>query len=154
MNSVYVIVKTKPIICQVFYGFAVHQSLVMRKKERLIFSLIYFADLNLEHLQLLLFVFHNFSSTRREALLLRCARAIIQVTRAPVLTKSTPVALARLLLLLDYFVHHFSAPPEGLFKQVQCRICFFLVSHETLTFFWITIMAIDCVIPQSVHEDR
>ena len=82
------------------------------------FCKFYSADLNVEHLQLLLFMFHNFSHLQRQAVLHDCIQAIISVSKEPSLTKTVPVALARLLLLLDYFIHHFSAPPQELFKQV------------------------------------
>ena len=75
-------------------------------------------DLNVEHLQLLLFIFHNFSLTQRKRLLTYCTRVIITVTNSASVLHSTPMALHHLLLLLDYFLHHLSTPPEELFKQV------------------------------------
>ena len=80
---------------------------------------LYSTDLNVEHLQLLLFMFHNFSDVQRQVVLQDCIEAIIIVTKECPLTTIVPTALARLLLLLDYFIHHFSVPPQELLKQVQ-----------------------------------
>lgn len=84
----------------------------------LIVLICFLLDLNVEHLQLLLFIFHNFPVTQRKRLLTYCARVIITVANSASVLHSTPMALNHLLLLLDYFLHHLSTPPEELFKQV------------------------------------
>ena len=52
-------------------------------------------------------------------MLQECVDAIIAAAKDPSLTKTVPIKLGRLLLLLDYFIHHFSAPPQELIKQVE-----------------------------------
>ena len=42
--------------------------------------LLFSSDLNVEHLQLLVFIFHNFSMAQRKALLTYCARVLIAVS--------------------------------------------------------------------------
>ncbi|XP_068695175.1 E3 ubiquitin-protein ligase UBR4-like isoform X2 [Montipora foliosa] len=76
-------------------------------------------DLNVEHLQLFLFIFHNFSMTQRKAILTYCAEVLIVVANSTSVLHGVPVAICRLLQLLDYFLHHLSVPPQDLFKQVQ-----------------------------------
>ncbi|EDO31773.1 predicted protein [Nematostella vectensis] len=75
-------------------------------------------DINVEHFQLLLFIFHNLSFAQREALLMKCSEALMAVAKSPTLLTSTPLILSRLLLLQDYMLHHFSLPPEELLKQI------------------------------------
>lgn len=82
------------------------------------FVSFFLSDLNVEHLQLLLFIFHNFSITQRKSVLTYCAKVVITVANSASVLHSTPIALGRVLLLLDYFLHHLSTPPEELFKQV------------------------------------
>ena len=79
-------------------------------------------DLNVEHLQLFLFIFHNFSMTQRKAILTYCAEVLIVVANSTSVLHGVPVAICRLLQLLDYFLHHLSVPPQDLFKQVF--LCF------------------------------
>ena len=76
------------------------------------------SDLNVEHLQLLVFIFHNFSMAQRKALLTYCARVLIAVSDSSSVTHTAPLPLCHLLLLLDFFLHHLSKPPQDLFKQV------------------------------------
>ena len=89
----------------------------------LFFTLVscFLSDLNVEHLQLILFIFHNFSLSQRKSLLTYCTRVLITVANSASVLHSTPMALGRLLLLLDYFLHNLSTPPEELFKQVCVR---------------------------------
>ena len=76
------------------------------------------SDLNVEHLQLLVFIFHNFSMAQRKALLTYCARVLIAVSDSSSVTHTAPLPLCCLLLQLDFFLHHLSKPPQDLFKQV------------------------------------
>lgn len=77
-------------------------------------------DLNVEHLQLLLLIFHNFTEKGRRAILTLFVQ-IIQELSASVdaQTRSVPLILARLLLIFDYLLHQYSRAPVCLFEQVQ-----------------------------------
>lgn len=89
------------------------------------------SDLNVEHLQLLVFIFHNFSMAQRKALLTYCARVLVAVSDSSSVTHTTPLPLCHLLLLLDFFLHHLSKPPQDLFKQVcNYAIIMFAVAAE------------------------
>ena len=82
------------------------------------FFLSFFPDLNVEHFQLFLFIFNNFSMAQRKALLTYSTKVLITVANATSVVHATPLAICRLLQLLDYFLHHLSKPPQDLFKQV------------------------------------
>lgn len=77
-------------------------------------------DLNVEHLQLLLLIFHNFTEKGRRAILTLFVQ-IIQELSASMDTqmRSVPLILARLLLIFDYLLHQYSKAPVYLFEQVQ-----------------------------------
>ena len=76
-------------------------------------------DLNVEHLQLLLLLFHNLSEEGRHMVLTLVAQAISEVAQnGETQLKAVPLNLARLLLVLDYMLHHYSKPPVYLFEQV------------------------------------
>ncbi|XP_074621519.1 E3 ubiquitin-protein ligase UBR4-like isoform X3 [Acropora palmata] len=76
-------------------------------------------DLNVEHLQLFLFIFHNFSMSQRKDLMKYCVEALISVANSTFVSHAVPLPICHLLKLLDYFLHHLSTPPQDLFKQVQ-----------------------------------
>ena len=76
-------------------------------------------DLNVEHLQLLLLLFHNLSEGGRHMVLTLVAQAIAEVAQSgETQLKAVPLNLARLLLVLDYMLHHYSKTPVYLFEQV------------------------------------
>jgi len=76
-------------------------------------------DLNVEHLQLLLLLFHNLSEDGRHMVLTLVAQAIAEVAQnGESQLKAVPLNLARLLLVFDYMMHHYSKPPLYLFEQV------------------------------------
>jgi len=84
-----------------------------------------------EHLQLLVFIFHNFSMAQRKALLTYCARVLTAVSDSSSVTHTAPLPLCHLLLLLDFFLHHLSKPPQDLFKQVcNYAIIMFAISAK------------------------
>lgn len=84
-------------------------------------------DLNVEHLQLLLLIFHNFTEKGRRAILTLFVQ-IIQELSASVeaQARSVPLILARLLLIFDYLLHQYSKAPVYLFEQVQTNALFSL----------------------------
>lgn len=83
-------------------------------------------DLNVEHLQLLLLLFHNFSERGRRSVLILVTQTIIEVAQnKDSQLKAVPLNLARLLLVFDYLLRHFSKAPLYLFEQVSP--CFFLM---------------------------
>ncbi|XP_030194560.1 E3 ubiquitin-protein ligase UBR4 isoform X5 [Gadus morhua] len=80
-------------------------------------------DLNVEHLQLLLLLFHNLSEGGRHMVLTLVAQAIAEVAQSgETQLKAVPLNLARLLLVLDYMLHHYSKTPVYLFEQVQYNL--------------------------------
>eukprot|EP00058_Branchiostoma_floridae_P006338 XP_002591826.1 hypothetical protein BRAFLDRAFT_125324 [Branchiostoma floridae] len=76
-------------------------------------------DLNVEHLQLLLMLFHNLSCNNRRKVLLHIATGLISIANARNLQTSMPLALSRLVLVFNYFIHNFSAIPGYLVEQVR-----------------------------------
>lgn len=80
-------------------------------------------DLNVEHLQLLLLLFHNLSERGRRSVLTMATQAITDVAQGKdSQLKAVPLNLARLLLLFDYLIRHYSKAPLYLFEQVQAHI--------------------------------
>ncbi|KAK3907858.1 E3 ubiquitin-protein ligase UBR4, partial [Frankliniella fusca] len=86
-------------------------------------------DLNVEHAQLLLFLFHSLNLMQKKSVLLITASGVIRC--ADVLTNmgaSSPpkdtqlLHLARLLLLLEYLVKHLYDAPAYLLEQVQWNL--------------------------------
>ncbi|XP_069467171.1 E3 ubiquitin-protein ligase UBR4 isoform X2 [Ambystoma mexicanum] len=80
-------------------------------------------DLNVDHLQLLLLIFHNFSEKGRRSVLMLCIQTIQELasnleTQLP----TVPLLLARLLLVFDYLLHQYSKVPVYLFQQVQYNL--------------------------------
>ena len=78
-------------------------------------------DVNVEHIQLLLFLFHSLPLMQKKALLLQLAQNIIRVTTntdQKVLLEQLPSSLCRLMLILDYLLHNFYDPPPELLDQV------------------------------------
>ncbi|XP_044524637.1 E3 ubiquitin-protein ligase UBR4 [Gracilinanus agilis] len=80
-------------------------------------------DLNVEHLQLLLLLFHNFSEKGRRSILALCIQTILELTASlDSQLCSVPLLLARLLLVFDYLLHQYSKVPMYLFEQVQYNL--------------------------------
>lgn len=80
-------------------------------------------DLNVEHLQLLLLLFHNLSERGRRSVLTMVTQAITDVAQSKdSQLKAVPLNLARLLLLFDYLIRHYSKAPLYLFEQVQLKM--------------------------------
>lgn len=77
-------------------------------------------DLNVEHLQLLLLLFHNLSERGRRSVLTLVTQAITEVAQSrDSQLKAVPLNLARLCLVFDYLLRHYSKAPLYLFEQVN-----------------------------------
>lgn len=77
-------------------------------------------DLNVEHLQLLLLLFHNLSERGRRSVLTQVTQAITEVAQnRDSQLKAVPLNLARLCLVFDYLLRHYSKAPLYLFEQVN-----------------------------------
>ncbi|XP_016138625.1 E3 ubiquitin-protein ligase UBR4 [Sinocyclocheilus grahami] len=80
-------------------------------------------DLNVEHLQLLLLIFHNFSEKGRHNVLTLCMQAIAEIAaHVDSQLQAVPLNLARILLVFDYLLHQYSKAPLYLFEQVQYNL--------------------------------
>lgn len=85
-------------------------------------------DLNVEHLQLLLLIFHNLSEKGRHTVLTLCTQAIAEVAaHVDSQLQAVPLNLARILLVFDYLLHQYSKTPVYLFEQVKAEICIILI---------------------------
>ncbi|XP_010769119.1 LOW QUALITY PROTEIN: E3 ubiquitin-protein ligase UBR4 [Notothenia coriiceps] len=80
-------------------------------------------DLNVEHLQLLLLLFHNLSERGRRSVLTLVTQAITEVAQSKdSQLKAVPLNLARLCLVFDYLLRHYSKAPVYLYEQLL-RVC-------------------------------
>ncbi|XP_078094991.1 E3 ubiquitin-protein ligase UBR4 isoform X5 [Mustelus asterias] len=80
-------------------------------------------DLNVEHLQLLLLIFHNFSESGRRAVVTMCIQVIVEVaSKAEAQVRCVPLTLARLLLVFEYILQQYSKVPIYLFEQIQYNL--------------------------------
>ncbi|XP_028980055.2 E3 ubiquitin-protein ligase UBR4 isoform X4 [Esox lucius] len=82
-------------------------------------------DLNVEHLQLLLLLFHNLSERGRRTVLSLVTQAIIEVAglqHQEAQLRAVPLNLARILLVFHYLLHQYSKAPMYLFEQVQYNL--------------------------------
>jgi E3 ubiquitin-protein ligase UBR4 len=94
-------------------------------------------DLNIEHAQLLLFLFHSLNLMQKKSILLlvaggviRCAEVCRLVTPEKPLRDAQIILLSRLLLFLEYLMKHLYSPPEILLEQVSWNL-FGIFSHES-----------------------
>lgn len=86
-------------------------------------------DLNVEHLQLLLLIFHSFSEKGRRDILMLFVQIIQELSASmDAQMRSVPLTLARLLLIFDYLLHQYSKAPVYLFEQVLRDMFFLLYS--------------------------
>lgn len=94
-------------------------------------------DLNVEHLQLLLLIFHNFTEKGRRAILTLFVQIIQELSaNMDAQARSVPLILARLLLIFDYLLHQYSKAPVYLFEQVQTNTLFLLYQLLLRVFFF------------------
>lgn len=78
-------------------------------------------DLNVEHAQLLLFLFHSLNLMQKKSVLLMTAAGVIRCSesvRYP-MKDSQLLHLSRLLLLLEYLMKHLYDAPPSLLEQVN-----------------------------------
>ena len=85
-----------------------------------IITFIIISDLNVEHAQLVLFLFHSLNLIQKKSVLLLCANAVVSVSEHALgpMRESQLLHLSRLLLLLDYLVKHLYDAPAALLEQV------------------------------------
>lgn len=88
-----------------------------------------YEDLNVEHAQLLLFLFHSLNLMQKKSILLltaggviRCADVCRGVTTEKTLRYHQIVLLSRLLLFLEYLMKHLYNPPTVLLEQVRWNL--------------------------------
>ncbi|KAJ8017247.1 hypothetical protein DPEC_G00015820 [Dallia pectoralis] len=82
-------------------------------------------DLNVEHLQLLLLLFHNLSEKGRRTVLSLVTQAITEVAglqHQEAQLRAVPLNLARILLVFHYLLRQYSKTPMFLFEQVQYNL--------------------------------
>lgn len=78
-------------------------------------------DVNVEHLQVLMFLFHGLSLSQKKQILVRICQIIQEVAQIEcnIIEKKVPLALSRLVLIFEYLLHFFYDPPSQLMEQVQ-----------------------------------
>uniref|UniRef100_A0A182NQY2 UBR-type domain-containing protein n=1 Tax=Anopheles dirus TaxID=7168 RepID=A0A182NQY2_9DIPT len=86
-------------------------------------------DLNVEHAQLLLFLFHSLNLMQKKSILLltaggviRCSEVCRSVTPDKPLRDHQIMLLSRLLLFLEYLMKHLYNPPNVLLEQVRWNL--------------------------------
>ncbi|XP_049536263.1 protein purity of essence [Anopheles darlingi] len=86
-------------------------------------------DLNVEHAQLLLFLFHSLNLMQKKSILLltaggviRCSEVCRSVTPEKPLRDHQIMLLSRLLLFLEYLMKHLYNPPNVLLEQVRWNL--------------------------------
>ena len=77
-------------------------------------------DLNVEHAQLVLFLFHSLNLMQKKSVLLMTANVVVKCAEAATspMKESQILHLSRLLLLLDYLMRHLYDAPPTLIEQV------------------------------------
>ena len=83
-------------------------------------------DLNVEHAQLLLFLFHSLQLMQKKCILLMCAQSLIQAAQAAFsiipLHDTQLMLLARVLLLLEYLIKNLYDAPAAMLEQIQWNL--------------------------------
>uniref|UniRef100_A0A6B2EA35 Putative e3 ubiquitin-protein ligase ubr4 n=1 Tax=Phlebotomus kandelakii TaxID=1109342 RepID=A0A6B2EA35_9DIPT len=94
-------------------------------------------DLNVEHTQLLLFLFHTLNLMQKKSILLltaggviRCAEVCRCITPDKPLRDNQIMLLSRLLLFLEYLMKHLYNPPTNVLEQVRWNL-FSVVTLES-----------------------
>ncbi|XP_023302423.2 protein purity of essence [Lucilia cuprina] len=96
-----------------------------------------YEDLNMEHAQLLLFLYHSLNLMQKKSILLltaggviRCAEVCRDLSAEKPIRNSQMMLLSRLLLFLEYLMKHlYNAPPE-LLDQVRWNLFSISTMHE------------------------
>ncbi|CAH1119052.1 unnamed protein product [Phaedon cochleariae] len=81
-------------------------------------------DLNVEHAQVLLYLFHSLNLMQKKSVVLLMAGGVLrcsEVARGP-LKDSQLLHLSRLLLLFDYIMKHLYDAPTSLLEQIQWNL--------------------------------
>ena len=81
-----------------------------------------FQDLNVEHVQLLLFLFHALALMQKKQLLLFTANCIVKVSGVKKKNLRQIMHTSRLVLILEYFMKNLYEPPKSLMDEVQQNI--------------------------------
>lgn len=96
-----------------------------------------YEDLNVEHAQLLLFLFHSLNLMQKKSILLltaggviRCAEVCRSITPEKPLRDNQIILLSRLLLFLEYLMKHLYNAPTPLLEQVRWNL-FSVITIET-----------------------
>lgn len=83
-------------------------------------------ELNVEHAQLLLFLFHSLQLMQKKSILLLCAQTLIQAAQVAFsivpLHDMQIILLARVLLLLEYLIKNLYDAPATILEQVQWNL--------------------------------
>ncbi|XP_033099816.1 E3 ubiquitin-protein ligase UBR4-like [Anneissia japonica] len=79
-------------------------------------------DVNVEYMQLLLFMFHSLTTSVQKRLLLKCAQCLVKASKIKTLDEKVSFALVRLVLLFEYFVHSYSKASKPLYENMQWNI--------------------------------
>ncbi|GFR97962.1 E3 ubiquitin-protein ligase UBR4, partial [Elysia marginata] len=88
-------------------------------------------DVNVEHMQVLMFLFHGLSLSQKKQILVKICQIVQEVAQIErnVIEKTVPLALSRLVLVFEYLLHYFYDPPGQLMEQVQHN----LFTSQTIT---------------------
>ncbi|CAG5127473.1 unnamed protein product, partial [Candidula unifasciata] len=78
-------------------------------------------DVNVEHMQVLMFLFHGLRLTQKKGILVKICQLVLDVAQIErsLMEKTVPLTLSRLVLVLEYLLHFFYDPPMQLIEQVQ-----------------------------------
>ncbi|XP_061716898.1 protein purity of essence isoform X2 [Cydia pomonella] len=90
-----------------------------------------YEDLNVEHAQLLVYLFHSLTLMQKKSVLLMTSNAIIKVVetlaisdrkRAMMLAPHQLILTTRLMLLLEYLMRHLYDAPQTLLQQIEWNL--------------------------------
>ena len=81
-----------------------------------------FDDLNVEHVQLLLFLFHALALMQKKQLLLYTSNCIIKISKVKKVTEKQIMHTARLIMVFEYIMKNLYEPPKTLLDEVQHNI--------------------------------
>lgn len=97
-----------------------------------------YEDLNIEHAQLLLFLFHSLNLMQKKSILLltaggviRCADVCRTITPEKPLRDHQIILLSRLLLFLEYLMKHLYNAPTPLLEQVRWNLFSVIMDDST-----------------------
>ncbi|BFZ02848.1 hypothetical protein BsWGS_05885 [Bradybaena similaris] len=78
-------------------------------------------DVNVEHIQVLMFLFHGLRLVQKKGILVKICQTVLSVVQIErsIMERTVPLALSRLVLVLEYLLHFFYDPPMQLVEQVQ-----------------------------------